>query len=157
MTIDPDKPFNLDPKGRPNNNAGFVVAHNIPRTHEILKAWSTCPDELREEFKGCARWKKPWPAEQAAFSEYIRYLFNEPNDLNEIPCDEANGFPGSDTECSGRFVRHFWTNKPQSKEIVSNGFMQVLLKGLHDQFLADDGVIIERESNEFQRGNEVLV
>ncbi|KIM94355.1 hypothetical protein OIDMADRAFT_106766 [Oidiodendron maius Zn] len=153
MTIDPDKPYNLDPRGRPYNNCGFVVAHNIPRTHEMLKAWSSCPDEPQKDFEGCARWKTPWPAEQAAFGEYIRYMFSEPNDLNEIPCDEANGFPESEQGCSGRFIRHLWTAKGQTRDVVNNGVMQVLLKRLHDQFLADESVIIERESNAFLRSD----
>jgi hypothetical protein len=153
MTIDPDLPHNLDPWGRPYNNCGFVVAHNIPRTHEMLKAWASCPDETRKEFKGCARWKQPWPAEQAAFGEYIRYMFSEPNDLNEIACDDANGFPESGSGCSGRFIRHLWTAKMRTRDVVNDGVMQVLLKRLHDQFLTDESIIIERDSNSFVRGN----
>ncbi|KAH8878915.1 hypothetical protein GQ53DRAFT_756349 [Thozetella sp. PMI_491] len=151
MTIDPDKEFNWDPFGRPMNNAGLVMAHNIPRTHEILKAWASCPDEPREEFNRCSRWKNPWPAEQAAFGEYIRYMYNEPNDLREVPCDEANGYPESESNCSGRFIHHLWLDKGKTKDVINTGFMQIVMKRLHDQFLADTSVVIERESNAFER------
>jgi hypothetical protein len=154
MTIDPDLEINRDPRGRPYNNGGFVVAHNIPRTHEMLQAWAACPDEPTEFYAGCAKWKEPWPAEQAAFGDYVRYMYDQPDDLNEVPCDEANGFPDSQTACTGRFVRHMWTAKERTKNVIANGVMQALFGQLHDQFLASDS-IIERESNEFMRaGNK---
>lgn len=43
---------NLDSKGRLVDNTGFMIARNIPRTHEILRSWLTCPyDEV--EYPGC--------------------------------------------------------------------------------------------------------
>ena len=151
MTTDPNGPPNLDPWGRAYDNCGFVVAHNVPRTHEILKAWSSCPDETLPNFEGCARWKVPWPAEQAAFGEYVRYMFKEPHDLNEVDCDEANGFPESETECHGRFIRHLWSAKARTRNIINDGFMQIVLQQAHDQFVADDSIVIQRETNAFTR------
>jgi hypothetical protein len=150
LAVDPDLPFNRDLRGRPYNNCGFVVGHNIPRAHEMLRSWDSCPEEPTPEFSGCAKWKEPWPAEQAAFGDYIRYMYDRPGDLVEIPCDEANGFPGSGTSCSGRFVRHMWTAKERTKGIIGDGVLQALFEQLRGQFLASD-TIVERKSNGFMR------
>jgi hypothetical protein len=109
MAEDPNVDKNRDPRGHLINlNCGFVMAQNLPRTQEILKAWASCPDN-EQMYPGCGRWKKPWPAEQAAFGEYIRYQFNESTDINAVPCNEANGFPDGGEGCNGLFVRHSWS------------------------------------------------
>ncbi|KAF2757899.1 hypothetical protein EJ05DRAFT_485979 [Pseudovirgaria hyperparasitica] len=140
MALDPDDPPNHDVHGRLHDNAGFIVAQNLPRTHDLLKTWAACPDEPSPEFENCARWKHPWPAEQAAFAEYIRTIYNEPNDLNEIPCDEANGTPDFTPNgefqhgCKGKFVRHHTLSKDAIKETIQNGHMGVIMGRMHQDF-----------------------
>jgi hypothetical protein len=151
MSIDPDEKANYDVYGKLNNNAGFIIAQNLPRTHEMLRAWAACPDEPSEAYAKCSRWKKPWPAEQAAFSEYIRYIYADPNDVHELPCDEANGFPESDKGCAGRFLRHMWWRKWDIKHRVDNGIMQYLMAKIQKQFMLEKGTHIDRPTNDFTR------
>lgn len=158
MAIDPDDPPNHDVHGRVNDNAGFIVAQNLPRTHEMLRAWHKCPDEPSDTYKDCGRWKYPWPAEQAAFAEYIRYNFDGPNDVHEIPCDEANGTPDFTPweqfqhGCKGRFVRHHTLSKAMIKESVVNAHLGVLMGRVHEEFLKekDEGRYIHRLTNEIK-------
>jgi len=124
LPLDPDEPQNKDrTRGNTNLNCGFVIAQNLPRTHEILEAWQQCPD-LPNRFPDCEKWKVTWPAEQAAFGEYIRYAFNKTEDIKEIPCDEANGFPGSGSECRGVFVRHHWSDKTLVPGVMNEVFYE---------------------------------
>jgi hypothetical protein len=88
MAVDPEtndwhfpgwgKVNNTDSRGQLVYNTGFVIAQNLPLTHEMLKAWVECPTETR--YEGCAKWKETWSHEQRAFSEYIRYDFNPDGD-----------------------------------------------------------------------------
>lgn len=151
MALDPNAPFNNDAAhNRTNLNAGFVIAQNLPRTHDILRAWASCPDdELR--YPNCSRWKRPWPAEQAAFSEYIRYEFNKEDDVREIACGEANGYPQSGTVCQGTFVRHHWLGKELVKGSVTDALVPGIMARLHADFAGNnDGVAMRRENNEFE-------
>lgn len=135
MALDPDKEYNRDSKGRLVTNAGFVVAQNLPRTHAMLADWGACPD-LPVKYPGCDKWKKPWPAEQRAFADYIRYAFNDEHDVLEIPCAEANGYPGSDSKCDGEFVRHFWSHKSDLlKPGVADTMAQAVAGKAHADFL----------------------
>jgi hypothetical protein len=155
MPRDPDEPQNLDAaRGNINLNCGFVIAQNLPRTQEILKAWASCPDdEIR--FPNCSRWKSAWPAEQAAFGEYIRYEFDEPEDIREIECDEANGFPGSDGGCTGVFVRHHWTDKALVKAAMADVLAAATMARIHREFLNDEEVVVWRTENNFTSGADM--
>lgn len=146
LAREPDRAYNLDANGRLNDNTGFMIAQNIPRTHEMLKAWISCPDEPIEEFKGCAHWKTTFLGEQGAFSEYLRVRYNEPDDVIELPCDESNGYPGADGECHGRLVRHVWTAKDSTKGIINDSFMQVLMWQLHKQFMTDPSSMMQLQA-----------
>lgn len=66
--------ISLDSKGEVVLNAGVIMAQNLPHTHDMMRAWTECPTELR--YPGCGRWKETWSHEQRAFSEYIRYDYN---------------------------------------------------------------------------------
>ncbi|KAF2428633.1 hypothetical protein EJ08DRAFT_636550 [Tothia fuscella] len=146
MAVDPNEPQNLDAAhGGINLNCGFVIAQNLPRTKEILDAWHHCPDLNATRYPGCARWKKTWPAEQAAFGEYIRYDFDGPEDIHSIPCDEANGFPGSGSACSGSLVRHHWSNKGLVRGMMSDAVMYGTIKRVHRNFREgiDDILIVD--------------
>jgi hypothetical protein len=151
MPRDPDVvPRNIDAaRGNINLNCGFVIAQNLPRTQEILKAWASCPDD-EARYPNCSRWKKAWPAEQAAFSEYIRYEFDEPEDIRVIDCDEANGFPDSETECTGIFVRHHWTQKGLVKAAMADVLTGATLERIHREFLdEEERVVVSRTANDF--------
>lgn len=108
MARDPEFDFNRDSRGDILLNCGFVVAQNLPRTHQILKAWENCPDN-EVKYPNCSEWKNPWPAEQKAFGEYIRPEFTKPTDINAIDCSEANGFPEAEQGCDGMFLQHHWS------------------------------------------------
>jgi hypothetical protein len=151
LPIDPDQPNNKDrAHGQTNLNCGLVIAQNSPRTHEILQAWEDCPDD-EDRFPGCDKWKTDWPAEQAAFGEYIRYEFEEEDDVKSIPCDEANGFPGNPFgECNGVFVRHHWSDKDLVKGVVGDEILRVLMGAVHRDFVRDKSVVVDggREEQE---------
>lgn len=63
-----------DSKGRTTLNTGFIIAQSLPLTFEMLDAWKTCPEGKR--YPECGQWANVWSHEQRAFSEYIRYDFN---------------------------------------------------------------------------------
>jgi len=155
MALDPHQDWNKDSHGRVWTNAGFIVANNLPRTHEMLKAWSACPEEKLERYKDCARFKHPWPAEQGAFAEYIRYQFAEEEDVREIPCTEANGYPGGGQGCEGVFLKHFWNAKDDVKAEVARGVTQPImadvLKSFREERLLQERAR-EREEKQGGRG-----
>ncbi|KAF1990900.1 hypothetical protein K402DRAFT_417643 [Aulographum hederae CBS 113979] len=150
MALDPDKAFNKDKKGRRWTNAGFIVANDLPRTHEMLRAWANCPDNT-EKYPGCEKLKDPWPAEQGAFAEYTRYEFAEPTDVREIPCSEANGYPDGGQGCDGIFLRHFWDKKdsllkPEVARGVAQDIVSQALRGLR----SSEDVVEVRKENTFR-------
>lgn len=108
MALDPNWDQNKDEFKKLNINAGFIIAQDLPRTHEILRAWDSCPSN-QTAFPNCRKYIGNWPAEQGAWGTHIRYMFDHPNDHIDIPCTEANGFPGMNTECFGQLVRHYTT------------------------------------------------
>lgn len=97
-----------------------------------MDAWMTCPDEKR--YAGCGNWKENWSHEQRAFSEYIRYDFNEAgNNIVEIPCDDAMGYPGLHenhphilSDCTGQFMRHHTIDKDMTKTSTGTAMVQSL-------------------------------
>lgn len=134
LALDPVHEVNNDARhGKTNLNAGFVVAQNNERTHEILKAWQACPDD-EVTYPDCSRWKNGWPAEQAAFSEYIRYDFTEEEDIKPIACGDANGYPESNTECEGTFIQHHWIKKHLVRPAVIESVMSGLVDRLRGGF-----------------------
>lgn len=118
-----------DTTGLLSVNAGVVIARSSPRTKEIVDAWVACPQD-EDRFPGCSEFAHGWPAEQGAFSQYIRHHYAEPNDLRYIPCDDAMGFPGNNMNCSGTFLRHYTSDKQAVKTNVG----QVLLSSLYSAF-----------------------
>ncbi|TLD37788.1 hypothetical protein E2P81_ATG03463 [Venturia nashicola] len=144
LALDPIAKVNKDAKhGRTNLNAGFVVAQNNERTHQILKAWSACPDD-QVTYPDCARWKKKWPAEQAALSEYIRYKFTKEEDIKPIACNDANGYPESNTECQGTFIQHHWVKKKLVRPAVIESVMSGLVDRLRTSFV-ETGIVADAE------------
>jgi hypothetical protein len=150
MVGEPIADYNNDAAhGRTNLNAGFVIAQDLPRTQEILKAWAGCP-ENDAKYPNCSRWRWNWPAEQAAFSEYIRYEFNGTNDIKTIDCNDANGYPASHTECQGTFLRHHWGGKERIKDAVAESVLTGVMGRIRGELIAKLGdVKVERVDNEF--------
>jgi hypothetical protein len=129
-----------DSKGKVVLNAGFIVAQSSPHTIDLLTAWAECPTE--KKYPGCSQWKNKWSHEQRAFSEYIRYDFNQDGDnIIEIPCDDAMGYPGITkherimSNCTGQFVRHHTLDKPMTKTSTEVAVMQGITDLLQKELL----------------------
>ncbi|KAF2402927.1 hypothetical protein EJ06DRAFT_473241 [Trichodelitschia bisporula] len=121
--------------GALNPNAGFITALNLPRTFAMLRAWLACPDD-GERFPGCERFLKEWPAEQGAFGEYVRYMYDRETDFKAFACDDANGFPGQGNDCQGMLVRHFTTGKERLKEEVGDTVLQTIMGRVQADLMA---------------------
>lgn len=148
MARDPDQPQNYDSKHRLNLNCGFVVAQSLPRTQQILKEWASCPDD-QDKYPDCDRWKNPWPAEQAAFGEYIHYNYSD--EIQEVGCSDANGFPEAEQQCEGIFVRHHWSRKDLVQEMLKDTFMSVAVPTFQRQMLGKiDELVMPRANNSFK-------
>ncbi|KAJ5159807.1 uncharacterized protein N7482_006811 [Penicillium canariense] len=134
MAVDPNDPENLDARGRIFLNTGFIIAQQSPRTMELFEAWESCP-ENNVGFPDCSWWSFHWPHEQGAFGTHIRYLFNQPEDVKELPCAEANGCPDvANTGCIGEFVQHWWARKDRVGPAVGESIIQNFLPQLHSLF-----------------------
>ncbi|KAF4442442.1 hypothetical protein F53441_11728 [Fusarium austroafricanum] len=135
LANDPDSPKNRDEKGKVMQNTGFMIAQQSNKTQEMFKDWDECPTE--KKFKGCQRWANDWAHEQAAFSNYIRYSYNE-TEINHIPCMDGNGAPYiGDKTCGGVFIRHHWFRKDDPakdlQHLILNAFVGRLHAGFHNQ------------------------
>lgn len=135
--------ISTDSKGLRVLNTGFVVAQNLPTTMDMLAAWKDCTTETR--YPGCGKWKTEWSHEQRAFSEYIRYDFNNtPETVVSIPCDDAVGWPNFKndvhlsypiSECNGNFLRHHTLMKSKVKDSAGISVMQALVQILQKAVL----------------------
>jgi hypothetical protein len=142
---------NEDDYGELNVNAGFIIAQNNPRTHEILRAWDSCPSN-ETAYPNCRKFINEWPAEQGAFGTYIRRQFTRPTDRLQIPCTEANGFPGMNTECEGMFVRHFTTEKTFVAKGVAASLVQSFFSMVHSEIKEREDIVkINRPTNDFTK------
>ncbi|CAI6331774.1 unnamed protein product [Periconia digitata] len=149
MALDPWDPktpqFNSDRFNRTYTNTGFVVVQNNANTQGILKAWHECPDDVR--YQGCSEWKGPKFHEQSAFGEYIRYDYEDA--IKELQCAEANGYPGvKQSQCEGRFIRHYWFDKFRVKNDFSDNIMNAITLPLQRIFTdMTPGVVEEQKEN----------
>jgi hypothetical protein len=151
MALDPPDAQNHDSRGRLMMNAGFIVAQNLPRTHEMLRAWDSCPSN-GSMYPGCRDYISSWPAEQGAWSTFIRQSFNRTHDHVAVPCTEANGFPGQGTECWGNLIRHYTTGKDRVHDGVSSSVTQAVLGMTRRHLLYhEEEVNVRRSSNEFEK------
>ena len=122
MALDPAFDFNTDSKKRVTLNTGFIIARNNKLTNYILKELVQCAEHI----PNCSEWRQKWSYEQRAFSEYFRDQMKVGTELIIAPCDELNGFEGSESDCSGTFVSHAWN----AKHAVRNRHKQFMLEGL---------------------------
>ncbi|KAI9691994.1 MAG: hypothetical protein M1820_009612 [Bogoriella megaspora] len=118
---------------RNSTNTGFGIFQNNPTTKEILKRWEECTSEVI--YKGCARWLEDFAHEQSAFSQYLRYDFED--QILALPCQEANGFPALKGGCEGKYVRHLWTKKKEMAQQLEHTILQSIMGPLHARFLRD--------------------
>ncbi|KAF2472591.1 uncharacterized protein BDR25DRAFT_220233 [Lindgomyces ingoldianus] len=143
---DPEHPeVNSDRFNRALTNTGFMIVQNNPTSHQILKAWHECPDDVR--YIGCSEWKRPRFHEQSAFGEFIRYDYEE--NIKELECAEANGYPGVEvSHCQGKFIRHYWFDKYKVKNEFQENIMQAITQPIQQTF-ADNyhGVTFEQKEN----------
>lgn len=151
MALDNHWGQNEDEQGVLNINAGFIVTQNLPRTHDILRAWDSCPSNSTA-YPGCRKFIWNWPSEQGAWGNFMRREFNETDDYIEIPCTEANGFPGMGTECFGELIRHYTIGKDRIHNGVASGLAQAVM-GMARQHLLyrQQDVRIRRDSNDFTK------
>ncbi|OCL01633.1 hypothetical protein AOQ84DRAFT_383528 [Glonium stellatum] len=137
VDVDREECLTCDTKGKVMLNTGLIVAQQLNRTFEMFDAWTHCTDEKR--YPGCGQWKEDWAHEQRAFAEYIRYDFNRSDDVREISCFDANGYPEKPdyvlTNCNGDFVRHHWVYKHASKTAIGNSIVQSVAEILQREIL----------------------
>ncbi|KAF2755431.1 hypothetical protein EJ05DRAFT_540169 [Pseudovirgaria hyperparasitica] len=131
MSSEPNLDRDKDDKGNPGHNNGFMIVQNIAKTYEIFKNWAECPEETR--YEGCEKWKWKHNREQDAWSNYLRYEYEE--DVQVLPCIEANGYPeATETGCTGTFLRHHWLHKELTKEVWADNIMEAWAPAMHKYF-----------------------
>ncbi|RSL61067.1 hypothetical protein CEP53_005232 [Fusarium sp. AF-6] len=137
LAVDPDVQHNHDRFGKLFLNTGFMIMQNKNKTYDIFRDWDDCPNE-GSKYPGCTEFRnrKGWqPTDQGGFGTFVRYDY--PNDIKELPCTEANGFPEANQGCMGKFIKHVWLGKEDRlKIVVGNVFPGTLLETFHKQFLA---------------------
>ena len=95
-------------------NAGFMVFRQHDRVLKMIQDWLTCPDLI----PGCNFTTHEHFVEQDAWNLFIRPKFTS-KELVLVPCDLANGYGfGEFSECSGRFVSHWWLAKWELSELL---------------------------------------
>jgi hypothetical protein len=136
LAVDPDREYNKDKFGKLMLNTGFIITQNNPKTYEIMDAWAGCPEE-NGKHPECVEFRTNSPGrptDQGGFGTFIRYDY--PEDIKQLACTDANGFPNSDSECEGRFIRHLWTGKDSwIKIFVGQQVPGPYLEMFHKEFL----------------------
>ncbi|RCI13386.1 hypothetical protein L249_1229 [Ophiocordyceps polyrhachis-furcata BCC 54312] len=158
LALDPDLDNNKDRLGNLYLNTGFIVAQNNEKTYDILHAWHTCPDQGGPYYPECGqfRYNEPGrPTDQAGF----RLLsYNYTDDIVQLPCVEANGFPQNDWGCKGQFLRHLWTGKEdQIKVDVGEQLPGPYLRLFHQQYLDELQSFYMAEADLMARGPKAAV
>ncbi|KAL1592196.1 hypothetical protein SLS59_009852 [Nothophoma quercina] len=162
-----DENASNDSKGKLALNTGVVIAQALPHTFDMMTAWKECPNE--KQYPGCATWKQEWSHEQKAFSEYIRWDYNPSgNEIVEIPCDDAMGYPGINnhahilSKCQGTFLRHHTVDKGMTKKSTEEAMLQAMADLAHkmlqqnkERFWFKEGEA--KKKTERMGGNELVV
>lgn len=145
MPEDVNEAWSYDSRGGLILNSGFIVVQQSARTHELLDAWATCPQETR--YNGCAKYKDDWPKEQYTFSNWVRYDFNRSDEVIAIPCTHAMGYPGATHGgdiCHGELMTHYTTAKGETSAAVQRSIMQYIIREVHQQFHQEyDKVVVD--------------
>ncbi|KAK3385930.1 hypothetical protein B0H63DRAFT_394255 [Podospora didyma] len=145
-----------DQKGKLLLNSGVVVVQNLPHTFDMLTAWKDCTNGKR--YPGCGHWKENWSHEQRAFAEYIRYDYNpDGNNIVEIPCNEAMGYPGLKgkvgviADCKGEFIRHHTIDKNMAKTSTGDAVMQSMGELIQKNFARNKEDLFIEETQKLPR------
>jgi len=119
------------------SNTGFMIVQKTSLTEAIFQDWIDCPTEVK--FKGCKHWKKELWHEQSAYSDYIRYEYQ--NHMREVPCNEVNGAPEQQEQgaahCDGLLVRHYWVAKEKLKNAVKESLGELLWPSMMHDLIKD--------------------
>lgn len=138
LSIDPKAEHNKDKQGKLYDNTGFIITQNRPVTFEMLNDWAECADEGGKH-PGCTEYRTVAfgrPSDQGGFGNYIRYDYKD--EVKELPCSEANGFPEDHSECVGTFVKHLWSGKSDLIKIaIGQQIPGRFLEVFHKQLLAE--------------------
>ena len=153
LALDPVTDWNYDRHGKINLNTGFIISQNQPTTYKIMKDWERCPDD-DTPYPGCQDFRKNTPGQptdQGGFGSFVRYNWTE--DIRDLLCTEANGFPESDSGCKGSFIRHLWTGKDdQIKVDVGQQVPGPYLANFHRQYLKEKPSFYIEEKDLFAKG-----
>lgn len=153
LAFDPESEGNKDRHGKINLNTGFIISQNNEKTYKIMDAWERCPDD-DGPYPGCQDFRKNHPGQptdQGGFGSFVRYNYTE--DIRELPCTEANGFPESESGCKGEFLRHLWTGKhDQIKIDVGQQVPGPYLRMFHEQFLKEKDTFFVTEKDLMEKG-----
>lgn len=157
MAVDPDTPisktdqeieanegwtrYNRDEKRRVWGNPGVSIIRNSQLARDMLKDWWSCPDD-EARYPGCNKWRSVWPAEMTAFANYLRYEDKYKDHINELACQEINGFPEMRTECLGVFIKHFTTDKSLIKAGMLRAIERAMVETVHEAMVDDKSNII---------------
>ncbi|KAL2131180.1 hypothetical protein VTI74DRAFT_5446 [Chaetomium olivicolor] len=154
LSADGKDNISTDSKGKVVLNSGVVILQNLSHTYDMMQAWTECTTE--KMYPGCGQWKHSWSHEQRAFSEYIRYDFNpDGNNIVEIPCNDANGYPGLFgqagviDDCRGEFIRHYTLDKLMAKTSTSDVLMQSIGELLQKNFAENQKALVMKEGSWF--------
>lgn len=138
LAVDPLSEKNKDKFGKVFLNTGFIIAQNNPKTFEIMDAWEDCANDGGVH-PDCVSFRTNGPGQvtdQGGFGTFIRYDY--PEDIKELPCAEANGFPEAQCDCFGHFIKHLWTGKTDWIKIaVGEQIPGKFLELFHKQYLEE--------------------
>lgn len=121
MTRDPNVPTNQDQFGKAMLNTGFMITQQSERTQQMFADWDDCPSGT--QYPKCDRWAYHFAHEQAAFSHYIRYDYNDTDDVRSIVYQDANG-------PTGKFITHNWGHKNTPLEMLNKRYSRDFIRRL---------------------------
>lgn len=118
LAMDPKAEHNRDKQGKLYDNTGFMIVQNRPVTFNMMDDWAVCADDGGKhpdciEYRTVAFGR---PSDQGGFGNFIRYDYKD--EVMELPCSEANGFPEDRSECIGTFIKHLWSGKNELMKIA---------------------------------------
>jgi hypothetical protein len=143
MAMDPNGKDNEDSQGRTVLNTGFIIAQNNNLTKQILKRLALCTVNI----PGCEKWKYKWSHEQRAFNDYLRDQMKVGSELIIAPCDEVNGYDGSNSGCTGKLLVHAWIAKDTINKRVQKVMLETLMMILEKEMWENKHVSVALTSD----------
>lgn len=148
MSLEPDLDWIdkiKDSRGRQGINTGFIFVHNNDSADpgvlsELFTKWAACPSDT--DYPGCGAFKKNWPAEQWAFSEWVRYEYEE--NVRELLAEEAFGWPSWDV-VQGPLMRHYTMAKDDMRTGIESGLAEGMMRIVQESMVANKLELFEFE------------